>query len=180
MVLTVPGGQTTSPISCAQVVTSASDIKYASVRTTAILTSEPGVVDSPQFFYKSDCQEIDIEYLPDTSSESNPPGQAPPLQYTNQALDCNRTDATHENKPAPSDAATAEHEYRIDWVPGRVDFYTDAVKQDTFTTNVPTDAGSWLFNIWSNGDPGFTVGPPKNDAVTKIKEIVMYYNTSSS
>jgi hypothetical protein len=45
LVLTVPGGQTTSPILCAEVQTVATNIKYASVRTKAILTSEPGVVD---------------------------------------------------------------------------------------------------------------------------------------
>ena len=45
MVLTVPGGQNTSPILCAEVQTVATNIQYASVRTTAILTQEPGVVD---------------------------------------------------------------------------------------------------------------------------------------
>jgi hypothetical protein len=45
LVLTVPGGQNTSPILCAEVQTVATNIQYASVRTTAILTQEPGVVD---------------------------------------------------------------------------------------------------------------------------------------
>jgi hypothetical protein len=45
MVLKVPGGQNTSPILCAEVQTVATNIQYASVRTTAILTQEPGVVD---------------------------------------------------------------------------------------------------------------------------------------
>lgn len=131
------------------------------------------------FFYKSDCQEIDIEYLPDPSSKSNPPG-SPPLQYTNQPTDCSPGGSTHGTKPAPSDATSAEHEYRVDWVDGRVDFYTDGILQDSFTTNVPTEAGPWTWNIWSNGDPGFSVGPPSADALFKIKEIVMYYNTTSS
>ena len=45
MVLKVPGGQITSPILCAEVQTVATNIQYASVRTKAILTSVPGVVD---------------------------------------------------------------------------------------------------------------------------------------
>ena len=85
---------------------------------------------------------------------------------------------THTTKPAPADAQIAVHEYRYDWVPGKVDYYTDGVLQETFTTNVPTEPGAVLWNIWSNGDPGFSVGPPAQDAVLRIKEIVMYYNTT--
>jgi beta-glucanase (GH16 family) len=87
-------------------------------------------------------------------------------------------EGTHTTRSAPADAQTAEHEYRYDWVPGRVDFYTDGVLQDTFTTNVPTDPGAILWNTWTNGDPGFSVGPPVQDAVLRIREIVMYYNTT--
>lgn len=63
-------------------------------------------------------------------------------------------------------------------MPGKVDFYTDGILQDTFTTNVPTEPGAVLWNTWSNGDHGFSVGPPVNDAVLKISEITMYYNTT--
>lgn len=178
--LKVPGGQTKSPITCAEVTTSASNILYASARINAILTSEPGVVDG-NFFYKNDCQEIDIEYLSDRSSQSNPgTGVAPPLQYTNQALDCNHDDNTHTTVAAPSDATTASHEYRIDWTKDKVVFYTDGTATKTLTTNVPTEAGTWIWNIWTNGDPGFTVGPPKNDAIFKISSITLFYNTTSS
>ncbi len=43
--LKVPGGQKTSPLSCAQVTTSFSIIKYASIRTTAIFGSSAGTVN---------------------------------------------------------------------------------------------------------------------------------------
>lgn len=182
LVLTVPGGQKPSfsnPATCGEVTTSASNILYASVRTHAILTQEPGVVDG-MFFYKDDCQEIDIEYLSDPSSQSNPGvGKPIPLQYTNQATDCNPDDATYQTRSAPPLATSAEHEYRVDWTPGQVAFYTDGKRTQTFTTNVPTEAGSWVWNIWTNGDPGFTVGPPKGTATLKISRIVMFYNTTS-
>lgn len=45
LVLKVPGGQKSSPITCGEVTTSETEILYASIRTTAILTEEPGVVD---------------------------------------------------------------------------------------------------------------------------------------
>ncbi len=43
--LKVPGGQTQSPLKCAEVVTTLSDIHYASVRTTAIFSSVAGTVN---------------------------------------------------------------------------------------------------------------------------------------
>ena len=43
--LKVPGGQTKSPLNCAEVVTTLSDIHYASVRTTAIFSSVAGTVN---------------------------------------------------------------------------------------------------------------------------------------
>lgn len=42
MELRVPGGQTTSPISCAEVGTTF-EVQYGSIRTYAILAEEPGV-----------------------------------------------------------------------------------------------------------------------------------------
>lgn len=41
--LLVPGGQTSQPYSCGEVVTEVTNIKYASVRTVAILTEPAGV-----------------------------------------------------------------------------------------------------------------------------------------
>jgi len=130
------------------------------------------------FFYRNDCQELDIEYLPDATSKSNPAGVAPPLQYTNQDINCGRNN-THITKPAPSDVSNNVHSYRIDWTSGKTAYYVDDQLQTSTTSNVPTEAGSWIFNIWSNGDPGFSVGPPKNDAILKIEEVVMYYNTTA-
>ncbi len=43
--LKVPGGQTKSPLNCAEVITTLSDIHYASVRTTAIFSSVAGTVN---------------------------------------------------------------------------------------------------------------------------------------
>jgi Glycosyl hydrolases family 16 len=176
--LRVPGGQTKSPIKCAEVQTTIEDIRYASVRTRAIFTNVPGTC-AGIFFYQSDTQEIDIEYLSDSSSLSNSGVYAPiPLQYTNQATTPGGT-STY-SKGAPPWDVTATHEYRIDWVPGRTSFYLDGVFQKTFTTNVPTKAGPWIWNHWTNGDQGWSVGPPKADSLFKILNIVMYYNRTST
>jgi beta-glucanase (GH16 family) len=176
--LRVPGGQTQSPITGGEVQTTEGDIFYATVRTRAIFSTVPGTCTG-NFFYKDDTQEFDIEYLSDNSSLSNDgAGNPAPIQYTNQATEVGGL-PTHDTAPAPTDVSTL-HEYRIDWVPGRTSFFLDGVLQRTFTDNLPTQGGFWIWNNWSTGDEGWTKGPPLQDNVYKIKDIVMYYNRTST
>ncbi|ERF69253.1 hypothetical protein EPUS_09070 [Endocarpon pusillum Z07020] len=178
LILRVPGGQTESPIECGEVQTTFTDILHASVRTRAIFSEVPGTCTG-MFLYKNDNQETDIEYLSDPKSLSNNGVGAPiPLHYTNQASMAGK-DATYSTGPGYDDITTTIHEYRLDWVPGRTSFYLDGVLQKSFTTNVPTQAGPWLWNHWTNGDEGWSVGPPAVDSLFRIRDIVMYYNRTS-
>ena len=163
--LIVPGGQTSFPISSAELTTTASNILYASVRTTAILSTVPGTCIS-SFFYKSDHQEIDIEFITNSSALANdistlPPAQKKeyrkwtdaekarlPLHYTNQPLKKGGAE-TFSWGPGAVDVDVMEHEYRIDWTQGRVEFFLDGVSQQVFTSNVPTKAGNWIWNNWA-------------------------------
>ena len=139
MQLKVPGGQNTSPIFGAEVYTKEDTILYGSVRTMMQVSTVAGTVSSP-FFYKNDSQEADIEVLTaDTDNKG--------VHYTNQKLSTNNA-ATTEKLPLIPDLATKSHEYRLDWLPGRTDFYFDGVLQACFTENVPTVAGKWLWNHW--------------------------------
>lgn len=72
------------------------------------------------------------------------------------------------------------HEYRIDWTAGFTAFFVDGVLKQKYTTNVPSQPGTWLWNNWANGDKGWSVGPPKKDSVLKIQKIEMFYNTTST
>ncbi|KAF4966876.1 hypothetical protein FSARC_5489 [Fusarium sarcochroum] len=173
--LTVKGGQSEMPYQAAEVGTEIENIKYASVRTTAILADPAGVCNG-MFFYKDDSQESDIEWLSDPKSESNY-GGVRKLWYTNQD---NNGDGEPSNQPfnPPANPTTTEHEYRIDWTKGLTQFYVDGVKQWQTKTDVPNVPGSWIWNNWSNGDIGWSAGPPKKNAVFKIKKIEMYYNTA--
>lgn len=195
--LVVPGGQQgKSTISSAEVETTFTAL-YGSVRTWAVLTETPGVCNGTScsslshhsyvpkfdvsiglFFYKSDSQESDIEWISDPQSHSNldsPTGHRM-MQYTNQALDGNPDDATMFYGAAPSDATSAVHEYRLDWQPGSTSFYVDGVLQRRIKKNVPDQPAAWIINNWVNGDPYWTRGPPKVDAVLKIQKIVIAYN----
>ncbi|KAJ9605490.1 hypothetical protein H2200_010147 [Cladophialophora chaetospira] len=181
--LIVPGGQKPTKednyaISCAEVTTVEQNILYASVRTTAIFSQEPGTCHG-FFFYKNDTQETDIEYLTDPNSLSNfGPDQPIPIWYTNQATDPENAEKTSQNGAAPTDCTTNVHEYRIDWTSDYTTFYVDGKLQKKFKVNVPSIPGPWVWNNWANGDQGWSVGPPTGDNILQIKNITMYYNTA--
>lgn len=105
-------------------------------------------MDQGMFFYQSDTQELDIEFLSDANSQSNPGDGTRLMFYTNQAVDGVKADESAATGPVPSDATTAEHEYRIDWLPGSVTYYLDGVVQATFTNNIPSQGGQWVWNNW--------------------------------
>ncbi|KAK7416155.1 hypothetical protein QQX98_005352 [Neonectria punicea] len=172
--LLVNGRQTSMPYKSGEIVTNIENIKYASVRTVAIL-SEPAGVCNGMFLYKSDTQETDIEWLSDKNSESNAGTRK--LWFTNQDANGDGKSTSKAVTP-PANPTTTEHEYRIDWTAGLVKFYVDGVKMWQTTKDVPNQSGPWVWNNWSNGDKGWSVGPPAQDAVFKIKKIEMYYNTA--
>ncbi|OCT54236.1 glycoside hydrolase family 16 protein [Cladophialophora carrionii] len=185
LTLTVPGGQQPTQadnyaIRCAEITTVDQNILYASVRTKAIFCQEPGTIHG-LFFYKSDTQETDIEYLTDPSSLSNPgPGVSVPMWYTNQAVDPQNMAKTYQTGNAPTDCTTNVHEYRLDWTKDFTAFYIDGVLQKKFWVNIPSVPGTWVWNNWANGDRGWSAGPPVRDNGFRIQSITMYYNTAGN
>ncbi|CCF41207.1 hypothetical protein CH063_11562 [Colletotrichum higginsianum] len=163
-------------------VTTTSKIKYASVRTVAIL-SEPAGVCNGMFFYQSDTQETDIEFLSSGQSNSNTDAARSAnaksgtryLWLSNQAVDGSGLKTTNP-VALPANPTTTEHEYRLDWLPGLTNFYVDGKLVWSSTKNVPSVAGTWVFNNWADGDKYWSAGPPAQNAVFRIKEINMYWN----
>lgn len=166
LTLTVPGGQKTGPISSAQLVTSYSDILFGSVRTVAMISATPGTTHGFTF-YSNDTQEIDFAFL--TSSLTY-------AHLTNEPT--NGGDASTVQYAAPSDATTKFHEYRVDWSATSSSFFIDSVLVATITTNVPSSAGFWVWNNWSNGN-SWAAGPPTSDSVLQIQSIDAYLNRTS-
>ncbi|OLN85818.1 hypothetical protein CCHL11_09221 [Colletotrichum chlorophyti] len=172
--LKVPGGQKNRPIKGGEVVTTVNNIKYASVRTVAVFTENPGVCNGI-FFYKSDKQETDIEWLSDPASQSNAGNRQ--VWFANQDNNGDRRKTWKSAQP-PANPTSTEHEYRLDWIPGMTRFFIDGVQKWNTTKDVPSVSGPWVWNNWADGDKGWSVGPPVKDAVFKIKEIDIYYNTA--
>lgn len=123
--LTVPGGQTKGPISSAQITTAYDDILYGSVRTVAKISSVPGTTHGFSF-YANDTQEIDFAFLTTSSGVAH---------LTNEQVSAD-SPATSYQVSAPSDATSAYHEYRVDWLPGKAMFYIDSKLVQTITGNV--------------------------------------------
>ena len=67
-----------------------------------------------------------------------------------------------------SDASTAWHEYRVDWLPGTTSYYIDGTLIDSTASD--TTPGLWLWNAWSDGD---------DDSVFQIRSIDAYFNRTS-
>ena len=69
------------------------------------------------------------------------------VHYTNQRASASAPKSTLL-QALPSDATSVFQEYRIDWLPGRTDFYLDGKLQKSLTENVPSIPGTWLWNNW--------------------------------
>jgi beta-glucanase (GH16 family) len=79
----------------------------------------------------------------------------------------------------PFDPRTGFHEYRIDFVPGKVLFYADGQVLATMqTTVVPSMPGHLILTQWSNGNPLWSGGPPASDALMMVSYVKAYFNSS--
>lgn len=78
------------------------------------------------------------------------------------------------------DPTEAFHEYRFDYLAGRVIFYADSKPlAEMEGADVPSDPGHLILQHWSNGNPQWSSGPPKEDAVITVSYVKAYFNTSS-
>lgn len=79
----------------------------------------------------------------------------------------------------PFDPTDGFHEYRIDFLPGNVVYYGDGqVLAHIDTAAVPTSPGHLILSQWSNGDRGWSAGPPLEKAITTIGYVKGYFNSS--
>ncbi|KAL9001630.1 MAG: hypothetical protein Q9188_005409 [Gyalolechia gomerana] len=167
----IPEGE---DVPSAEIATVRRDMLYGSFRVGMKYTGEHGTCGA-FFFYWDDTQEIDVELL---SKLYTDPNKADLLLVIH----------------APPDVPTSElfrpttvgfrpdfgyHEYRFDWTPEKVTYYADGRFLWESTLGVPTHAGDLHLNHWSNGDPGWSNGPPAKDAHMEISYVKAYFNTTS-
>lgn len=95
-------------------------------------------VCTAMFFYHNDQQESDIEICTDNTDTAH---------FTNQNVRGNgpsTTRAIRFQKPLSDDF----HEYRLDWLSDRTDYYIDGVLRTTLRKNVPSVPTQFMWNHW--------------------------------
>ena len=97
--------------------------------------------------------------------------------------DASRTGTSNfRRKYLPFDPTTDYHEYRIDYVPGKVVFYADGAmlaEMDGPAVPASSSPGHLALRHWSNGNELWTGGPPSRDAVLLVRWVKAYFNSSS-
>ncbi|KAI1412903.1 glycoside hydrolase family 16 protein [Hypoxylon sp. FL1857] len=168
-------------VTCADVSTTNSHYYHGSFRAGIKVTDVPGTC-AAFFWYMNDTQEIDIEFL---SSEFNKSNNTFPVNLVLQSeeskdkgFDASKT-GDFKKINLPFDPTAAFHDYRIDFLPDKVLFYADAVLLTEMNgTGVPSTPGNLQVSHWSNGNAGWSQGPPKTDAVTTVSYVKAYFNSS--
>ncbi|KAH7041279.1 glycoside hydrolase family 16 protein [Microdochium trichocladiopsis] len=181
--LLVGGSLVNDMVMVSEVATANQHYTYGTYRASIKVTDVPGTCTA-FFWYFNDTQEIDIEFL---SYDFNRNNKSFPvnlvLQSTESAQAGHDASGTKDFKKVylPFDPTADFHEYRFDYVPGKVTFYADGKELAEMTgDSVPTTSGHLLMSHWSNGNPGWSHGPPTQDAISTVNYVKAYFNSSDA
>jgi len=165
-----------NPVEAAEVSLVPQDIKYGSLRVVARAAATSGTCLG--FFYYSNTAtypEIDMEIIRPTS------GSSYELHFTVHPKSGGTDNQggpsdTHWVHPLTFNPSAGFHEYRFDWTAGAVEFYVDGVYAKYMARNIPSVGGSIIMNHWSDGNSGWTGGPPSGDAFAVIRSASFAYD----
>lgn len=160
----------------AEIVSSRDDVLYGSFRIGMKTTSVPGTC-AAFFFYFNDSNEIDMEFLSkqNVNRTINLVIQSPESASRGYA-----SGSDFDTRTLAFGSQEGYNEYRFDWRPGRVDFYANSVLLSSISDNVPQSAGKIHVSHWSNGNEGWSAGPPNEDAVVTVSYVKAYFNSSDA
>ncbi|KAF9075956.1 concanavalin A-like lectin/glucanase domain-containing protein [Rhodocollybia butyracea] len=163
-----------SNVDCGEIFTERDDILFGTFRMRAVVPTVPGVVFG-FFSFRSDTEEQDIEFL---SSDTNFFQQ---VHYTNQPGTVNGVVNTAAAKDVEINGAdfTAFGEHRFDWLQSETSYYYNSALESTISVNVPTVGSEIVVNVWSNGDPAFSKGPPTSNAIATLQYLKLYFNSTT-
>ncbi|EME88837.1 glycoside hydrolase family 16 protein [Pseudocercospora fijiensis CIRAD86] len=175
--LTVSPSTDGKNIPCAQIITKEKAFFYGSYRARIRVATEPGTV-AAFYIYKNDSSEIDIEYLSAWTE--------PTLLYTVKPQvylpSGNPDDSTYQRERwsgLDDEFREEPHEWSWTWLPDIVYFGIDANYLKNITANVPQAPGRIALSHWSNGDPHYSLGPPKQNTTITVSFLQAIYNDTS-
>ncbi|KAK1962919.1 concanavalin A-like lectin/glucanase [Colletotrichum sublineola] len=157
------------------------DLQYGSFRAMMKVPDIAGTC-AAFFWYHNDTQEIDMEFL---TREFNPSNNSFPINIVLQSraslekgYDASRT-GNFLKVNLSFNPTTDFHEYRIDYLRDEVIFYADGKVLGAMNGSaVPTEGGHLILQHWSNGNPLWSGGPPKMDAIMTVASVKAYFNSS--
>jgi len=129
--------------------------------------------------FRNDSQEIDMEFLSAQFNTSSSPVNLVLQSPASVQAGFDAASTPNFNVfPLPFRPDQSFHEYRFDWLPGRVSFYADGQWLRDMTLDAPDAPGKLILNHWSNGDPRWSAGPPQQDALLTVSYVKAYFNSS--
>ncbi|EQB55059.1 hypothetical protein GCG54_00006227 [Colletotrichum gloeosporioides] len=165
----------------AEIDSARNDLQYGSFRAMMKVPDVPGTC-AAFFWYYNDTQEIDMEFL---TREFNAANNSYPVNIVLQSRESLEKgyDATGTGNFIKANLGfnptTGFHEYRIDYLSDEVIFYADGVIIGSMNGSaVPVEGGHLILQHWSNGNPLWSGGPPKKDAILAVASVKAYFNSS--
>ncbi|PPJ50396.1 hypothetical protein CBER1_06976 [Cercospora berteroae] len=175
------GGEGGKMIPMSEIVSSRTDILYGSFRIALKPTHINGTCGA-FFFYFNDSTEIDMEFLSRqtvTSSPANSSSINLVIQSPQSALRGYASGPDFILKSLPFDPTIGYNEFRFDWFPSHVDFFANGVLLQRMEERIPKgQPGALHVSHWSNGNEGWSGGPPERAAVLTVGYVKGYFNTS--
>ncbi|KAH7127703.1 glycoside hydrolase family 16 protein [Dactylonectria macrodidyma] len=165
----------------AEIDTARRDLHWGSYRAGMKLTATNGTC-AAFFWYFNDTQEIDMEFLSrefDSGKGVYPMNLVIQSKQSQEAgFDASKT-GTFRRVNLDFDPTAGFHEYRFDYTPGLVIFYTDSKQVAVMDgSEMPSAAGHLILQHWSNGNPKWSGGPPAKDAMLTVSYVKAYFNSS--
>ncbi|ATY58528.1 Concanavalin A-like lectin glucanase [Cordyceps militaris] len=167
----------------AEMDTARHDLQWGSFRAGIKMTPISGTC-AAFFWYFNDTQEIDMEFLSMGYHREN---STYPVNLVIQSSDsaARGYDAsgtpTYKTVDLGFDPSADFHEYRFDYLPGKVYFYADSkLLAQMEGAQMPDSAGHLILQHWSNGNAKWSGGPPKEDAAIVVSYVKAYFNSSDA
>ncbi|CAD6931148.1 unnamed protein product [Tilletia controversa] len=157
--------------------TKSKGMHFGNYYTEVKVPSAHGTV-SAFYVYKTDINEVDMEYNnPTGSTNSSIKATVKPQVYNGTFAD----PSTYKKIFAPTgeDMSQEFRTWGFHWTSDQVAYGMDGDYSQVITTNVPQLPGTLSFSHWSDGNPGYSGGPPTETTVLTFRRTWAFWNDTS-